>query len=130
MSAIGLEKAIRVYYEAQTNILTSGADYGALANALRQACTNLTGSSGIVAADCTQVNNAVLATEMDTEARAPDTQIDSGPGTHRRPDPDLDVQRSGAVSASAEHRARPAGDVPVLDRPRNAQLGRVLGRRA
>ena len=111
---IGLEKAIRIYYEAQTNILTSGADYGALGNALRQACTNMTGTNGIVAADCTQVNNAVLATEMDVEAAAPDTQIDSGPGQHRRPDPDLDVQRPGAVKP-AQHR-QAGGDVPVLGR--------------
>ena len=87
VTAIGLEKAVRVYYEAQTNILTSGADYGALANALRQACTNITGTNGIVAADCTQVNNAVLATEMDTEALAPDTNIDSGPGQTDDPTP-------------------------------------------
>ena len=33
VTPIGLEKAVRVYYEAQTNILTSGSDYGALANA-------------------------------------------------------------------------------------------------
>ena len=87
VSPIGLEKAIRIYYEAQTNILTSGSDYGALGNALRQACTNLTGTSGIVAADCTQVNNAVLATEMDVEAATPDTQIDSGPGNTDDPTP-------------------------------------------
>ena len=128
VSPIGLEKAIRVFYEAQTNILTSGADYGALANALRQACTNLTGTSGIVAADCTQVNNAVLATEMDTEAAAPDTQIDSGPGPHRRPDPDLDVQRPGAVRRPAQHREA-GGELPVLDRPGDPELGAVLGRR-
>jgi uncharacterized repeat protein (TIGR01451 family) len=87
VSPIGLEKAIRIFYEAQTNILTSGADYGALGNALRQACTNLTGTNGIVAADCTQVNNAVLATEMDVEAATPDTQIDSGPGNTDDPTP-------------------------------------------
>ncbi len=87
VTAIGLEKAIRVYYEAQTDILTSGADYGALANALRQACTNITGTNGIVAADCTEVNDAVLATEMDTEALAPDTNINSGPGQTDDPTP-------------------------------------------
>jgi uncharacterized repeat protein (TIGR01451 family) len=87
VSPIGLEKAIRIFYEAQTNILTSGSDYGALGNALRQACTNLTGTNGIVAADCTQVNNAVLATEMDVEAATPDTQIDSGPGNTDDPTP-------------------------------------------
>lgn len=80
VSPIGLEKMLRVYYEAQVNLLTSGSDYGALGNALNQACTNLVGTAGIVAADCTQVNNAVLATEMATEAAAPDTTITSGPG--------------------------------------------------
>jgi uncharacterized repeat protein (TIGR01451 family) len=87
VTAIGLEKALRVYYEAQVDILTTGSDYGALANALRQACTNITGTNGIVAADCTQVNNAVLATEMDTEAAAPDTTINSGPGQTDDPTP-------------------------------------------
>jgi uncharacterized repeat protein (TIGR01451 family) len=87
VTPIGLEKAVRVFYEAQVNILTTGSDYGALGNALRQACTNLTGTNGIVAADCTQVNNAVLATEMDTEAAAPDTQIDTGPGATDDPTP-------------------------------------------
>jgi uncharacterized repeat protein (TIGR01451 family) len=87
VSPIGLEKAVRVYYEAQTNILTSGSDYTALGNGLNQACTNLVGTSGIVAADCTQVNNAVLATEMLTEAAAPDTTITSGPGNTDDPTP-------------------------------------------
>jgi uncharacterized repeat protein (TIGR01451 family) len=80
VSPIGLEKTVRIFYEAQTNILTSGSDYGTLGNALNQACTNLVGTAGIVAGDCTQVNNAVLATEMLTEAAAPDTTITSGPG--------------------------------------------------
>ncbi len=87
VTAIGLEKAVRVYYEAQTNILTTGSDYGAIANALRQACTNITGTNGIVAADCTEVGDAVLATEMDTEALAPDTNINSGPGNTDDPTP-------------------------------------------
>jgi len=84
---IGLEKTVRIYYEAQVNLLTSGSDYGALANALRQACTNLVGTNGIVATDCIQVNNAVLATEMDVEATAPDTTIGSGPGQTEDPRP-------------------------------------------
>lgn len=87
VSSIGLEKTVRVYYEAQVNLLTSGSDYGALGNALRQACNNLVGGNGLVAADCTEVNDAVLATEMDTEAAAPDTTIDSGPGQTDDPTP-------------------------------------------
>lgn len=99
VTPIGLEKAVRVFYEAQTNILTSGSDYTALGNALNQACTNLTGTSGIVAADCTQVNNAVLATEMLTEAAAPDTTITSGPGTTDDPTPTwtFSANRTGAT---------------------------------
>ncbi|MGH3371024.1 MAG: Ig-like domain-containing protein, partial [Nocardioidaceae bacterium] len=61
------------------NLLTAGSDYGALGNALNQACTNTVGTLGITAADCTQVNNAVQATEMLTEAAASDTTITSGP---------------------------------------------------
>ena len=99
VSPIGLEKTVRIFYEAQTNILTSGNDYGALGNALNQACTNLVGTSGIVAADCTQVNNAVLATEMLTEAAAPDTTITSGPGNTDDPTPTwtFTANRAGAT---------------------------------
>ncbi len=99
VSAIGLEKAVRVYYEAQINLLTSGSDYGALGNALNQACTNLVGTAGIVAADCTQVNNAVLATEMLTEAAAPDTTLTGGPGQTDDPTPTwtFAANRAGAA---------------------------------
>jgi Zn-dependent metalloprotease len=79
VSAIGLEKTVRVYYEAQTNLLTSGSDYGNLGNLLVQACNNLVGTAGIVAGDCTQVNNAVLATEMLTDPNVSDTTIRGGP---------------------------------------------------
>jgi len=64
VTGLGLEKVARIYYEAQTNILTSGSDYGDLYNALYQACSNLVGSGGITADDCQQVRNATLATEM------------------------------------------------------------------
>jgi Zn-dependent metalloprotease len=64
VTGIGLEKVARIYYEVQTNILTSGSSYYDLANALRQACTNLTGPAGITANDCQQVANAITATEM------------------------------------------------------------------
>jgi hypothetical protein len=55
-------------------MLTSASDYADLANALRQACANLAagGVNGITTGDCTQVQEAVLATEMDQNpAKAP-----------------------------------------------------------
>lgn len=65
ITGIGITKAAKIYYEAQTNILISSSKYLDLRNALNQACTNLIGTSGITSGDCTQVNYATLATEMD-----------------------------------------------------------------
>ena len=48
VTAIGADKTLAIYYEVQTNLLTSGADYADLYNALYQGCLNLVGgSSGI-----------------------------------------------------------------------------------
>ena len=40
VTAIGWEKTEAIYYEVNTNLLTSGADYSDLYYALQQACTN------------------------------------------------------------------------------------------
>ena len=62
---LGEDKTAHIWYEVQTGLLTSAADYQDLADALRQACYVLIGSYGITSADCAQVERAVLATEMD-----------------------------------------------------------------
>lgn len=67
---IGITKAAKIYYEAQTNLLVPTSDYGNLYDVLYQACLNLVGTSGITSGDCTQVRNATLATEMDYEPSA------------------------------------------------------------
>ena len=67
VTALGITKTAKIYYEAQTNILTSGSDYGDLYNALYQGCLNLVGSSGITSDDCTQVQNAINAVEMNQQ---------------------------------------------------------------
>jgi hypothetical protein len=41
-----IDKTAKIYYEAQTHLLTSGADYNDLYNALFQACNNLAGTNG------------------------------------------------------------------------------------
>lgn len=64
---IGAIKTAKIWYEVQTNMLTSAADYQDLYDALYQACLNLAGSDGITAADCQQVRNASLATEMNQQ---------------------------------------------------------------
>ncbi len=67
VSGLGVIKASKIYYEVQTNILTSGSDYADLYDALQLACSNLTGSYSITAADCDQVKNAVDAVEMNLQ---------------------------------------------------------------
>jgi hypothetical protein len=80
VAALGIDKAAKIYYQAQTNLLVSGSDYADLHNALRQACANLVGTAGITTTNCQQVKNAVDATEMhlqptSTEAQAIDAPL-------------------------------------------------------
>jgi hypothetical protein len=67
VTAMGITKVAKIYYEAQTNLLTSGSDYGDLYNALYQGCLNLVGTSGISSADCQEVRDATDAVEMNLE---------------------------------------------------------------
>jgi Zn-dependent metalloprotease len=64
ITGLGITKVAKIFYEVQTNLLTSASDYDDLANALHQACSQLVGTSGITASDCQQVDNAISATEM------------------------------------------------------------------
>lgn len=61
---IGLAKAGRIYYRAQTNYLVSSSDYLDLYNALLQSCQDLVGTVGITNTDCLQVGLAAEAVEM------------------------------------------------------------------
>ena len=67
VSGLGPAKVGQIYYEVQTNLLTSGSDYLDLYYALYQACQNLVGSHGIIAGDCQQVRNATDAVEMNLQ---------------------------------------------------------------
>ena len=64
VSALGWEKTGAIYYEVNTNLLSSGADYSDLYYALQQACTNLIGQYGITSGDCTEVKDALDSVEM------------------------------------------------------------------
>lgn len=64
ISGIGMSKTIRIWYEAQTNLLTSAADYQDLNSALSLACNNLTGLYDISNQDCNEVRKATAAVEM------------------------------------------------------------------
>jgi Zn-dependent metalloprotease/uncharacterized protein YcfL len=67
IAGIGLNKTAAVYYEVQTNLLTSGANYNDLYYALIQGCQNLIGGAdGITQNDCDQVKTAAEAVEMAT----------------------------------------------------------------
>jgi Thermolysin metallopeptidase, alpha-helical domain len=70
ITGLGIDKVARICYEVETHLLTFASDYADLGSALQQACTNLVGTGGITAADCTQVQKTVLATEMATDPPA------------------------------------------------------------
>jgi len=67
VTALGLTKTAKIYYYVQSNLLTSGSDYLDLYYALQASCAALTGTSGITAADCVEVLDAVNATEMNLQ---------------------------------------------------------------
>jgi Zn-dependent metalloprotease len=70
VAGIGIDKTARIWYEAQTTMLTSGADYQDLRDALSQACNNLVGTAGITSSNCQQVREAAAAAEMDQHPAA------------------------------------------------------------
>lgn len=70
VTALGWLKTATIYYEAQTNLLTSGSGYYDLYNILYQACVNKIGTAGIVSADCQEVRDATDATKMNLEPAA------------------------------------------------------------
>jgi len=78
VTGLGITKVAKIYYEVQTNLVTSGADYADLYDALYQACLNLVGTAGITSDDCQQVRAATLAVEMNQSPAAgynPEAQI-------------------------------------------------------
>ncbi len=76
VTSLGWEKTGAIYYEAQTNLLSSGADYLDLYYALQQACTNLIGQHGITSGNCVEVKDAVDAVEMNMQP-APNFNTDA-----------------------------------------------------
>jgi bacillolysin len=68
-TGLGEAKAAQIYWRTE-QLLTPGADYGDLADALFAACSQLAtgGIAGIVATDCTTVTQATQATQMQTAA--------------------------------------------------------------
>lgn len=68
MTGIGLARSERLWHDTQ-KVLTTGADYGDLAEGLRATCAKLAKKkkSGFTKADCAQVELGIKATEMDFE---------------------------------------------------------------
>jgi len=64
ISGIGLTKAGKIQYRALTSYLLSASDFLDNYNALKRSCTDLIGTAGITAADCTEVGKALDAVEM------------------------------------------------------------------
>lgn len=64
ISALGIHKVAAIYFEMETNLLTTASTYFDLYYGLRQACANLVGTVGITTVDCQQVDKATDATQM------------------------------------------------------------------
>lgn len=64
ISAIGITKTAKIFYEVQTNLMTSASDYQDLGDALVLACDNLKRNGVTTENDCSQVSKTVYATEM------------------------------------------------------------------
>jgi bacillolysin len=64
INSIGMDKVAKIYYEVQTNFLTSGSDYQDLADGLYQGCLNLIGTDGITSANCDEVLKTLDAVHM------------------------------------------------------------------
>jgi Zn-dependent metalloprotease len=64
VTGLGLTKSGKIQYRALTQYLLSASDFLDDYNALQQACSDLIGVSGITAADCAEVKNALDAVEM------------------------------------------------------------------
>ncbi len=78
MAGARRDKVAKLYYEVESNVLTSGSDYLDLYDGIRQACVNLTGTSAITSSDCDQVTSATLAVEMNQDqpnAPAPEAPV-------------------------------------------------------
>lgn len=70
VTALGVDKTAKIYYEAQRNLLTPGSDYADLYDALYQACQNLIGGGVTTAGDCLEVRDATDAVEMNLQPAA------------------------------------------------------------
>ncbi|PSB00956.1 M4 family metallopeptidase [Merismopedia glauca] len=64
ITGIGITKVAKIYYRAQTTLVTPGTNHYDLYNYINQSCNSLVGTSGITTSDCTQVRNALLAVQM------------------------------------------------------------------
>jgi len=64
VTALGIDKTAKIYYEVQTNLLTPGSDYGDLYTAMQQACFTLVTTGVTTNADCQEVLDAIQAVEM------------------------------------------------------------------
>lgn len=66
ISGLGIDKVAKLYYEVQTKHLTSGSDYLDLYNGLIQSCSDLVTATTLISSDCTQVQKALTAVEMNS----------------------------------------------------------------
>jgi bacillolysin len=121
VTGLGMTKVAKIYYEVQANLLTSASDYSDLYGALQQACTNLTGTSGITATDCQEVKDAVDATEMNLTPVGNQVPTSSNDSYLTNEDAKLTVDAPGVLGNDVD----PDGDVLTAIRSTNPGHGQL-----
>ena len=115
VTGLGLTKAATIEYRALTQYLLSSSSFADDDAALRQSCTDLVGTDGITAGDCTEVGDALDAVEMSDPwpcgAPAAAQACDAGSPV------DLFYDNFEELAGDAE---RPLAPVP-LDQPRRSR---------
>ncbi len=91
VTGLGIDKSAAIWYRTATAYLLSASDYADLGSALSQACTDLLGTtpkqndgspspSGVITtANCTEVSQAVVATQMALQPTTPGASAPHAP---------------------------------------------------
>lgn len=105
IQGIGIDKIAAIYYNVQTRMLTSGADYQMLYHAVYQACLEMIGGSqGVTSGDCVQVHKALIAVEMDQQPKKLKNEVDVCPNGQQPQDLFYDGFEDGLAAWEMEKR--------------------------
>lgn len=117
VTGIGLAKSAQLWYRVM-HLVTTGSGFADVGAAMQSACRQLVGRFGITRADCTQVDNAVTATQLMAQPIVPSSAVvDRCNVAGQQPAVRLyqdDIERAGGWTFDRAYwQVIPSADVPV-----------------